>query len=71
MKIFHHDKYQYLGMQSVPSKGLFYAFECKKVNFKPEIVFVREAKLLLPNGKAKFFDEVDLRMLETRKAKTL
>lgn len=59
MKVFHCDKYRYIGIQNCRGRA-YHAFLCTKIHFKEEIVLVREAKVTYPNGKAVFFDESQL-----------
>lgn len=70
MKIFHKDKYQFIGINFVGDEP-YYAFRCMKKDFSPEIVLVQQAKIVLSPELSLFFDrsrlfkQSDLNYLES------
>lgn len=65
MKIFHDNKYTYIGIVELPLDGnKYYAFKCIKENFDPEVVLVKQAKVVSDNlDQPLYYDEKDLELV--------
>lgn len=63
MKIFSRDKYEFLGIRALAIgdseqiEECFFAFKCIKVDFSPEIVLVKEAKLVYADWGYVYFNQ--------------
>lgn len=66
MKTFLRSKYEYIGVRKICSdrnnrdEEVYYAFRCIKANFSPEVVLVKEARLLYDDWGCVYFNEVYL-----------
>lgn len=64
MKVLHASKYEYLGLTELPINGeLYYTFKCIKVNFDPEVLLLKQAKLVDDSDTPIYFDESKLRKI--------
>lgn len=59
MKVFNANKYKFVDVTCFNDEP-YYAFECIKEDFSPEVVLVKEARLEIQPKQWLFFDEIQL-----------